>query len=123
MANDSTSIVFEIKQYMIIWRQEEVRDISGAQVKIRGIVRCSGDQNTPTKMDVLFLSPDSAFPAPSYNEQEKKGYMFLPIDEMFAFIDTLRYEKPIFAHIRTDRPEWTSVTTTNEPVGEGEEKG
>jgi hypothetical protein len=32
----------------------------------------------------------------------------------------LRNEKPVYAHLRGDRPEWTSVTTGKEPVGEGE---
>ncbi|MFN8376659.1 MAG: hypothetical protein U0694_27780 [Anaerolineae bacterium] len=30
-----------------------------------------------------------------------------------------RNEKPIFAHLRGDKPEWMSVTTSKEPVGEG----
>jgi len=112
--------VFEVKQYMIIWRQEEIRDFHGIEVKIRGIVRLTGAEY---KMDVMFLSPDSAFPAPIFDTTEKKGYLFMPIGDMLAFVDMLRYEKPIFAHLRGDRPEWTSVTTSNEPIGEGEEKG
>jgi hypothetical protein len=50
---------------------------------------------------------------------EKKGYMFMPIADIMAFVDTVRNEKPIFAHLRGDKPEWTSVTTSKEPVGEG----
>jgi hypothetical protein len=38
---------------------------------------------------------------------------------MLVWIDVLRYEKPIYGHLRGDRPSWTSITTTNEPVGEG----
>jgi hypothetical protein len=117
MVNDTA--VFEIKQYMIIWRQMEMRDFAGVQVKIRGMVRCSGAEY---KMDVLFLAPDSPFPTPIIDHAEKKGYLFMPISDMLAFVDTLRYEKPIFGHLRSDRPEWTSITTSNEPVGEGEEK-
>ncbi len=117
--------VFEIKHYMVIWRQEETRDFDGTSVKIRGIVRCTGfptggAETDEYTMDVVFYAPDSAYPEPIYNATEKKGYMFMPIDNIMPFIDILRNEKPIYGHLRGDRPEWTSVTTTKEPVGEGE---
>lgn len=116
-------VIFEIKEYMIIWRQLESREISGMNVKIRGIVRCSGFEpksGDPYTMDVLFLSEDSPFPTPGFDTTDNKGMMFMPISDMMAFVDTLRNEKPIYGHLRGDRPEWTSVTTAQEPVGEGE---
>lgn len=109
--------VFEIKNYMIIWRQLERRDFAGTEVEIRGMVRCLGDEYS---MDVVFYSPASEVPDPIFEEDKKKGYMFMPISDIGAFVDTLRNEKPIFGHLRGDRPEWTSVTTSQEPVGEGE---
>lgn len=109
--------VFEIKQYMVIWRQEEVREFGGKQVTMRGMVRCSGDEYT---LDVVFYAPGSDYPAPIYDEPNKKGYMFMPVSDLAGFVDVLRNEKPIYGHLRGDRPEWTSVTTTQEPVGEGE---
>ena len=109
--------VFEIKQYMVIWRQLEEREIGGVTVRIRGLVRCIGDEYN---MDVLFLAPDSPYPAPIFDVEQKKGYMFMPISDILPFVDILRNEKPIFGHLRGDRPEWTSVTTSQEPVGEGE---
>lgn len=115
--------VFEIKHYMVIWRQEEVRDFDGVTVKIRGIVRCTGNpvnSEDEYTLDVVFYAPDSAYPQPIFNADERKGFMFMPISEIMAFVDILRNEKPIFGHLRGDRPEWTSVTTTKEPVGEGE---
>jgi hypothetical protein len=120
MAN---AVIFEIKQYMVIWRQLENRELGGTTVKIRGVVRCSGHDprtNEAYTMDVMFLAPDSPFPDPIFDEAGKKGYMFLPISDIAAFVDILRNEKPIFGHLRGDKPEWTSVTTTQEPVGEGE---
>lgn len=111
------SVVFEIKQYMVIWRQLETRDFSGVQVKMRGMVRCIGDEYS---MDVLFVTPDSGVPQPIFDEEKKKGFMFLPISDIQAFVDVLRNEHPIFGHLRGDRPEWTSITTSQEPVGEGE---
>lgn len=113
----SNSVVFEIKQYMVIWRQVEVRSFAGTDAHIRAIVRCTG---TEYKMDVFFLAPDSPVPQPAFEPEEKKGHMFLPISDIMPFVDMLRNEKPIFGHLRGDRPEWTSVTTSNEAVGEGE---
>lgn len=109
--------VFEIKNYMVIWRQLEERDFNGVTVQIRGIVRCSGDEYS---MDVVFYAPGSDYPDPVFEEDKKKGYMFMPMSDMPGFVDVLRNEKPIFGHLRTDRPDWTSVTTSQEPVGEGE---
>jgi len=112
------AVVFEIKQYMIVWRQLEVMNFRGTNIKIRGLVRCTGDEYS---MDVYFLAADSPFPAPVFDVEQKRGYMFLNIQDIAAFVDVLRNEKPIYGHLRGDRPEWTSVTTSNEPVGEGEE--
>lgn len=111
------AVAFEIKQYMVIWRQEEHRDFNGTTVVIRAMVRCTGDEYA---MDVVFVAPGSAYPAPIFDADNKKGYMFMPISDLPAFVDILRNESPIFGHLRADRPEWTSVTTTQEPVGEGE---
>jgi hypothetical protein len=111
------SEVFEIKHYMVIWRQMEIREFEGIEVKLRGMVRLTGDEFS---MDVIFVAPDSDYPDPIFDTENKKGYMFLPISDMLAFVDILRNEKPIYGHLRTDRPDWTSVTTTQEPVGEGE---
>jgi hypothetical protein len=116
-------VIFEIKQYMVIWRQLENRDFNGTNIQIRGIVRCSGVEPKSSEnyaMDVIFLAPDSPFPAPTFEPDNKKGYMFMPISDIAAFVDILRNESPIYGHLRGDKPEWTSVTTTQEPVGEGE---
>ncbi len=118
-ASPANTAVFEIKQYMVIWRQSEKRTIGGQEVVIRGIVRCSGDEYA---MDVMFLADGSPYPQPIFEVDKKKGYMFMPMSDMLAFVDILRNESPIYGHLRGDRPEWTSVTTSQEAVGEGEAK-
>jgi hypothetical protein len=117
------SVMFEIRQYMVIWRQMEVRDFGGTSVNIRGIVRCSGSEAQSGEnysMDVIFFAPDSAYPAPIFDVASKKGYLFMPITDIAAFVDILRNEAPIYGHLRLDKPEWMSITTSQEPVGEGE---
>lgn len=118
--------VFEIKEYMVILRQNEERVFGGVTAKIRGVVRCSGIGQQPKagedyRLEVFFLAEDSAFPAPQIDLGANTGQMFMPMSDMLLLIDTLRYEKPIYGHLRGDRPTWTSIMTTNEPVGEGME--
>ncbi len=116
--------VFEIKRYMVIWRQLEEREFAGVTARIRGLVRCSGvgsaDQEN-YRLDVYFLADDSAVPDPQVDIANQRGAIFMPINDIHAFVDILRNEKPIFGHLRGDNPQWTSVTTTNEPVGTGDE--
>ncbi|MXX82798.1 MAG: hypothetical protein F4Y70_04915 [Chloroflexi bacterium] len=121
---DQRVAVFEIKRYMVIWRQLEVRAFGGVQVRIRGLVRCSGigaSNQQDHRLDVYFLAPDSPTPAPQVDIANRRGAIFMEISDIHAFVDILRNEKPIFGHLRGDNPQWTSVTTTNEPVGTGDE--
>lgn len=116
--------VFEIKNYMVIWRQLEEREFAGVSARIRGLVRCTGQgaaDNEDYRLDVYFLSPDSAVPAPQVDVANRRGSIFMEISDIHAFVDILRNERPIFGHLRGDYPQWTSVTTTNEPVGSGDE--
>lgn len=116
--------VFEIKNYMVIWRQLEERDFAGVNARIRGLVRCSGigmDDQESYRLDVYFLSPDSDVPAPQVEIGDRRGAIFMSIGDIHAFVDILRNEKPIFGHLRGDYPQWTSVTTAHEPVGAGDE--
>ena len=109
--------IFEIKEYMVILRQLEVMEFGGQEIRLRGIVRCHGAEHT---LDVYFLDEASAFPEPSIDIEKKKGFLFLPFRDLSTLVDILRNESPIYAHLRADRPQWTSITTTKEPVGEGE---
>ena len=59
---------FEIKEYMIIWRQLEIQNFNGITAKVRAIVRCTGGDYA---MDIFFLSEDSAYPDPFVEEKEK----------------------------------------------------
>jgi len=117
MNDANNSALFEVKQYMVILRQLEIMNFQGTDVNLRGIVRCLGDEYT---LDVYFLEEGSAFPAPTIDLANKKGFMFMPFRDIGTLVDILRNEGPIYAHLRGDRPEWTSITTTKEGVGEGE---
>ena len=67
-------------------------------------------------------SPTTAlYPIRKWTLENRMGAIFMSISDIHAFVDILRNEKPIFGHLRGDNPQWTSVTTTNEPVGTGDE--
>jgi len=122
--SDLPVAVFEIKEYMVIFRQLEEREFDDVTAKIRAIVRCNGvapGTNDDYRLEVYFLIPESDIPAPVIDLENRTGSVFMSTHELHAFIDVLRNEKPIYGHLRGDRPEWTSVTTTNEPVGTGDE--
>jgi hypothetical protein len=124
MTNDLPVAVFEITSYMVIFRQLEEREFDGVTAKIRGIVRCTGtgtQDDNEYRLDVYFLTTDSDFPAPHVSLEEHTGSVFLPVSDMQTFVDVMRNEKPIYGHLRGDNPQWTSVTTANEPVGAGDE--
>jgi len=113
----SGSEIFEIREYMVILRQLELMEFGGQELRLRGIVRCLGEQ---AMLDVYFLEADSPFPQPAVNLEERKGTLFLPFRDLPVLVDLLRNEKPLYAHLRRDRLAWTSITTSREPVGEGE---
>ncbi len=120
------NVIFEVKTYMTSWRQSELREFDGLQIKVRAVVRCTGTDtksNSAYMMDVLFLAPDSQFPPPSFNTAKNQGFMFMPISDIGPFLDMLRYEKPIYGYIYPDKPDFTTIGTGNEPVGEQESEG
>ena len=116
--SDTQVAVFEIKRYMVIWRQLEEREFAGVLARIRGLVRCSG---IGTADKESYRPDDSPVPDPQVDTENRMGAIFMSISDIHAFVDILRNEKPIFGHLRGDNPQWTSVTTTNEPVGTGDE--
>lgn len=124
MANDTPFVVFEMKEYMVIFRQSEERDFGGVTANIRGLVRCTGkgvNVEGDYQLDVYFLEGYSDFPDPQVDLENKLGSIFMPMSDMSTFVDILRNEKPIYGHLRGDSPNLTSVTTTNEPIGVGDE--
>jgi hypothetical protein len=127
MSMDLPYAAFEIQSYMVIFRQLETRTFNGIEARIRGIVRCTGTAADPSgieadyRLDVYFLELDSPKPDPIVDLPNRTGSIFLPISEMAFLVDVMRNEKPIYGHLRADNPQWTSITTTQEPVGTGDE--
>ena len=110
---------FPIQTYSIKLGDKLSATFSGTTIQARGIVSCMGPDNL--RVVVYFLTDDSPVPKPTVTVNGKWGPIFLPKEMIGPWVDMLRNEKPLFGYINTDRPEWTSVSTTDEPVGEGED--
>jgi len=90
---------------------------SGTRIKARGLVACYGGDH---RFIAYFLTEDSPVPDSVYVVNNRVGAIFLPFNEMEPFVDLLRNEKPIYAYLNSDRPEWNNISTALEPVGEEE---
>ena len=117
MENDAPNTIFEIREYIVALRQREAMTIAGMALTLRALIRCLGETQ---QLDLYFVEEQDANPPPHFDAAAKKGRMVLPFRDLPIFLDLLRNEGPIFAHMRADHPQWSSITTTREPVGEGE---
>ena len=69
---------------------------------------------------VYGLHPSSPVPAPVYIEANKVGAIFIPFADLNNYVDLVRNEKPVYAYLNSDTPNWNSLRTSAEPVGEEE---
>ena len=109
---------FEVTSYKMALGHGMTATWSGTQISIRGYVACYGSDNY--RFIAYFLNDNSPVPGPVYHVPNKVGAIFLPFKEMPPFVDLVRNEKPVYAYMNSDRPEWNSLKTSQEPVGEEE---
>ena len=109
-------ITFEVKSYEITLAYE--LSGGGGGPKSRGVVVCNGDNGY--RFAIYFAAPGSQMAPPRYFPETKFGSINVPVDEMSHYVDLLRNEKPIFAYLNSDKPEWNNIATTKEPIGEEE---
>ena len=117
MSAEPPNTIFEIREYIVALRQRDAMTIGGMALTLRGLIRCLGETQ---QLDLYFVEEQDANPPPQFDVTAKKGRMVLPFRDLPIFLDLLRNEGPIYAHMRSDKPEWSSITTAREPVGEGE---
>lgn len=108
---------FAVKNYEISLGYANNAVWGGINIKIRGYVACYGGGH---RFIAYFLTDDSPVPKPVYVVANKVGAIFLPFKEMPPFVDMVRNEKPVYAYLNSDKPEWNNLSTTKEPIGEAE---
>ena len=109
---------FPITRYTIKLGDRLSASFGGTKIFARGLISCIGPDNQ--RVVAYFLADDSPVPSPTTTIGGKWGPVFLPKELMRQWADMLRNEKPLYGYINTDYPEWTSVSTSKEPVGEEE---
>ena len=109
---------FEVKNYKTALGDRMTGSAGGQAINFRGYIICSGDDGY--HLAIYFLNPSSPVPSPTYLENYKRGVIYLPFSQMQIYLDLLRNEKPIYGYMNSNRPEWNSIRTTNEPIGEEE---
>lgn len=107
---------FVVESYTITLGDANTATWGGVEIRARGIVTCSGGDH---RFIAYFLTDTSPVPDPVYIVANRVGAIFLPFGEIGPFIDLVRNEKPVYAYLNSDRPEWNSLKTGKEPVGEG----
>ena len=70
---------------------------------------------------LCFVHPDSPVRENEYDPGSGVGSSYLPAEQYGWYLDILRNEKPVFARMHSEKPQWNKVFTGAEPVGEGEE--
>ena len=109
--------VFTVEHYRVSLNHELTASWSGTIIKARGKIVCQGDDHL---LFAYFLKDDNQIPEPVYMENDNAGAIFLPFIDMGTFIDILRNEKPVYAYLDSDKPEWIGIGTFREPVTERE---
>ena len=111
-----------VKRFLVSGYQVKLGDSmtetwQGIKIKARGIISCHGEGH---KLVAHFLTENSPVPDPVFRVTDRVGAIFLPFRDMPPFVDLLRNEKPIYAYMNSENPEWNNIGTTMEPVGEEE---
>lgn len=110
---------FEVMNYTLNAGYKNTATWSGIQILIQGYVACVGSDGS--RFIVYGLHPSSPVPPkPVYNVAGNVGAIFVPFSTLGNYVDIVRNEKPVYAYLNSDNPDWLSLSTSQEPIGEEE---
>lgn len=109
---------FSVNNYVAQMGFKSSASWSGVSITIQGYLTCYGADGY--RFIVYGLHPSSPVPGPVYIEANKVGAIFIPFSDLSNYIDLVRNEKPIYAYMNSTTPNWNSLRTSAEPVGEEE---
>ena len=112
-----SAVKFEVKKYQVTLGGDLPSIVSDNDTKVCGIIGCYGGGY---QLMINFVEEGDKIPAPLYNENSHVGSIYISGCKINTFIDLLRNEKPIFAYLNSEKPEWCNISTSHEAVGEGE---
>ncbi|WP_055444587.1 hypothetical protein [Lacinutrix himadriensis] len=108
---------FTVNYYRAALGYQNAATWGNISIKIQGYITCYGSDH---RFIMYFLHETSQVPQPTYIPANKVGAIFLPFKDMPIYLDMVRNEKPIYAYLNSSKPEWNSIKTASEPVGEEE---
>jgi hypothetical protein len=110
---------FAVTNYVLNTGYRNTASWGGVTIQIQGYVACHGADGS--RFIVYGLHPSSPTPAsPVYNVSGNVGAIFVPFNDLHNYVDLVRNEKPVYANLNSDNPNWMSLTTSKEPIGEQE---
>jgi phosphoribosyl 1,2-cyclic phosphodiesterase len=110
---------FEVTNYVVHLGPALSAGWRGTRFTYQGKISCRGSDNHRL---VLYFLDDDTLPHPDADAPDAKfGRARFPLSHMSAFIDLVRHERPVFAHLNEEQPELSRLSTSEEPVGESEE--
>ncbi|MFA6150896.1 MAG: hypothetical protein WC716_06215 [Chitinophagaceae bacterium] len=110
---------FAVQHYVLNVGHKNTATWAGVVIQIQGYVACYGADGS--RFIVYGLHPASPVPpTPVYNVAGNVGAIFVPFERLPQYVDIVRNEKPVYATLNSDNPNWMALATSNEPIGEGE---
>jgi hypothetical protein len=109
---------FPVANYEVGMGYKNTATWGSVNIIIQGHLLCNSADGY--RFIVYGLHPSSGVPEPVYIEANKVGAIFIPFVELHNYVDLVRNEKPINVYLNSDTPNWNSLRTSAEPVGEEE---
>jgi hypothetical protein len=103
---------FEVVRYDVFLAQSLEKSSQAGTIKSYASISCYGPNSE--RFHIRFLHPDSIPIENRYNPDIKVGTSYLPYSQYIWYIDLLRNEKPIFAILSENNPQWNSLTVQHE---------
>jgi len=107
---------FQVETYSINIGYEQSG--GGGGPKSRAYLSCTGKDGS--RFVIYFAAPGSEMAPPRYFPETKFGSINVPFDEMHNYVDLVRNEKPVYAYLNSEKPQWNCLSTAMETVGEEE---
>jgi hypothetical protein len=100
---------FEVKYYQV----NLSTNILSSGVTVVGFISCHDASTNWSSTQVIYFVPDGiSLPPPTYSPSVKVGAMYRPISQFGIFIDLLRNERPLHAHMDDTVLALNSLETT-----------
>jgi hypothetical protein len=110
---------FQIDNYQITLGPDLPSIVTNIDTKVTGIIGCYGKEY---QLMINLVEESGIIPRSNFDVSRKTGAIFLPDSQLNNYVDLLRNEKPVFAYCNDEKPEWSNISTSHEPVGENERK-